>query len=397
MSALSQKSNLKKIRHIILAIVALGVFGVYAYKVYSFREEMTSRREEYSMDFLSKLSVYQNPRPASYHETLGAFDAKDFEKLESLAEKYCAERNDPKKDRDNIRQYFWVLGERGDVSKREQKIETVKTWRKMYPESVPARIAHVMLLIKSAWDARGSGYADSVSEEQFKIFHERLLQARDVLVTIPENQYQKYPEFYSCILTCARGLGVPRKQFNQIYLEGVKVAPKAVEIHYTAAHFSTVQWGAKLGEWEANLRGALKGLPKDDADEVYAATIYRMVNRGHWFSKAYNTVFKPVKIDPGRVINGLERIIARAPEKSPYSIYYRNALAHAVMEFTNDPMACRGALESAGWQIDTRVWRSEKNFDYYCREWLERRFKAYNDDLDEEEKQTSPLRFFSRN
>lgn len=221
MSAPSQKSNLKKIRHIILAIVALGVFGVYAYKVYSFREEMTSRREEYSMDFLSKLSVYQNPRPASYHETLGAFDAKDFEKLESLAEKYCAERNDPKKDRDNIRQYFWVLGEWGDVSKREQKIETVKTWRKVYPESVPARIAHAMLLIKSAWDARGSGYADSVSEEQFKIFH--------------------------------------------------------------------------------------------------------------------------------------ERIIARAPEKSPYSIYYKNALAHAVMEFTNDPMACRGALESAGWQIDTRV------------------------------------------
>ena len=98
-----------------------------------------------------------------------------------------------------------------------------------------------------------------------------------------------------------------------------------------------------------------------------------------------------MKINNGKIM--VKQIIANAPDKSPYSIYYRNALAHAYMEWANDPIACRNTLEAADWQVDLGIWNSEAMFNNTCREWLERRFKAYNADIDEYERTNSPLRF----
>lgn len=101
-----------------------------------------------------------------------------------------------------------------------------------------------------------------------------------------------------------------------------------------------------------------------------------MITEGHWFSKAYNSVFKPAKIDTTRFIHGIHLLINESPENSPRRIFYNNALALAVMEYQNDPKKCRDALKAAEWKIDLNLWSKKENFDYYCREWLNRRFKA---------------------
>ncbi len=183
------------------------------------------------------------------------------------------------------------------------------------------------------------------------------------------------------MIVCARGLGIPDAQFDQLYQEASKIAPTYVEIHLTAAHFTTRQWGGKPGEWEKNLRNAIKDLPKDERDMVYASTIYRMIRRGHEIGNAYREVFKPAHIDPNSVRHGLELLM----KKSPEGIYFKSAMAHAAMSYENDPIACRDALKSTGWKIDLRIWQSKAAFDARCREWLERRFKAYNDDIDKDD------------
>ena len=392
MSTNSTKSSFRKVCRLFLAIVALGVFGMYAYQIYDFRREMESRREEYSMDFLDKFEVFSSSDDGDNFLPVRAFLNKDFDGLERLAEEYITDDKDPYDGYCEIMRYFRNIGHSGGKKARKQCLENVELWLKTKPKSSVARIAKTEILINYAWDARGDGFANMVSKENFRLFFERLEKAMETLLEVPQPDRKKYPQWYTCALACARGLQVSDDQFDAIYAHAVKEAPHYVDFHFTAAHFTTPQWGGKPGEWEANLRKAISHLPERESSIVYACTIYRMIGRGHENGRAYHTTMKPAKIDVGRLIRGLNYIL----EKKPDSVYYNSALAHAEMEYENNPIRCRNAFEAAGWKIHLGIWQKKQMFDDRCGEWLERRYKVYNADIDEEEKETSPLRWFSK-
>lgn len=372
------------ISRIILVVVAATVFSIYGYKSHQFHQEVKQRRAEHSMDFLEKFKAY-DPDPTDCQlNTRKALREKDFARLDELAAIYAAERGVPGKDRNNICDYFDVLATEGNKKTRIREIKVLEQWLEQRPDSTPAKVALAEILTKYAWDARGDGFANTVSDEQFHLFYQRLHQAVEILKTIPEDQRLIYPECYGEFITCARGLTIPKDEFKELYQEATAASPKCVDIHYSAAHFTTPQWGGKPGEWEANLRNALKSLPNDAAAQVYAATICRMIKWGHWHNN-YKNIFKPANIDPKKFIRGLELLVDNTPEDAPIRIYYLTAMAFAITHYYNDPIASRDAYKAADWQYDLKIWHTEKHFDHSAREWFERRFKAYNEEIDEYE------------
>ena len=56
-----------------------------------------------------------------------------------------------------------------------------KGWIAAKPDSITARIAHADFLAEYAWHARGSGYANEVSKDGWKLFGERLTAAHEIL------------------------------------------------------------------------------------------------------------------------------------------------------------------------------------------------------------------------
>jgi hypothetical protein len=54
-------------------------------------------------------------------------------------------------------------------------------WRKQNPQSITAQIALAKSYVSYAWDARGDGFADSVSDSGWRLFEQRLKTAKSIL------------------------------------------------------------------------------------------------------------------------------------------------------------------------------------------------------------------------
>ncbi len=319
--------------------------------------------------FLDELKTFEVVTAESWSLPRELLKEQKFDELETLGMRYQLRQHEPKEGLDNITRYFEALSdttsEATDNTAEEKEILFQK-WREQDPESVIAAIAQAGFLSDYAWDARGDGYASEVSEEQFRVFHQRLIQAAEILLSVPEEGRRKFPFLHGRLLTCARGLGRPEAEFDAIYAQGVAEAPMYVETHLSAAHFNMPQWGGKPGEWEANLTAALKGMKPIDASRVYAETIYRLRRRGHFNERTRHLVIDPANINVNRIILGLGEIL----RLDPGNIYFNNALAHANMSFVSDPFACRNALLAAGGMVDPRIWDSREHFDNTCGAWL---------------------------
>lgn len=362
-----------KIRLILLLITAFSLAGFAYWKNSQESLPLYVLNPLANTKFLEKLHLYE--APTDFEDKIkAAVKSKDFAKLDQLGETYAKKRYQAGVDQDEVRKFFDTLAKKGTAASRPTEIKFAEEWRAARPESAVARITHAKLLLEYAWDARGDGYSNTVSKAGYQLFYARLREARQIIVSIPDDERVRYSESLGCLMTCARGLDMPHAQFVDLYLTLAEMAPRCSELHYKAAHFSTKQWGGKPGEWEQNLKKAIKDLPQEEADQVYAATFYRMVNRGHWFG-AFDNVFKPAKVDVASLLRGLELLVKNTPEETSAHVYYLNALAHAIGHYKNDPIAGKKALKKADWQIHLDVWYSEKNFNYFYREWLERRFK----------------------
>ena len=56
-------------------------------------------------------------------------------------------------------------------------LQRLRRWEKARPESITARVALALAYLEYAHDARGSGYANTVSESGWKLFQERTAEA----------------------------------------------------------------------------------------------------------------------------------------------------------------------------------------------------------------------------
>jgi hypothetical protein len=74
-------------------------------------------------------------------------------------------------------------------------LQRLHRWAKARPESITARIALALAYLDYAHDARGSGYADTVSESGWKLFKERTAEARRILKEA-STLTTKCPEWY---------------------------------------------------------------------------------------------------------------------------------------------------------------------------------------------------------
>lgn len=74
-------------------------------------------------------------------------------------------------------------------------LDRLKRWVKINPSSITARVALAQSYVTFAQDARGSGFADTVSESGWRLFHERVQEARRILEEA-EGLPAKCPEWF---------------------------------------------------------------------------------------------------------------------------------------------------------------------------------------------------------
>jgi hypothetical protein len=182
----------------------------------------------------------------------------------------------------------------------EKRFAFLKDWLAKNPKSKTARIALGVNYAAWAWRARGSGYADTVSENGWKLFGERLEEAKKVLAAVDDRP----GEFYWVWQRVAMGLDLDD---TETVAEGLKKYPAYTKI--VSAKFYRLQprWGGEDGADMRFLNEQVAANPGDAGDMLYE----RVALNSAWL---FTNLFGDGHFDKERVMRGAAAIRKAMPE-----------------------------------------------------------------------------------
>jgi hypothetical protein len=155
-----------------------------------------------------------------------------------------------------------------DTSDAEWKrhLKLLQQWMEERPESDTAPVALGAAFLKFGWNARGNGYAHTVSEDSRKLFRERVGFARNFLTAITVNT--SCPKWYELMLKIALSESWDRESYEQLFQNAVQFEPTWNEYYRQKAIYLLPKWHGEPGDLDAyaNSYATRKG---DDNARIY--------------------------------------------------------------------------------------------------------------------------------
>lgn len=180
-----------------------------------------------------------------------------------------------------------------------------RAWITAHPQSITARLAYADFLVSYAWRARGHEYANKVTKEGWKLFGERLAEARQVFgeaQSLPE----KDPYLWVVGLNLARGQDWPESGYNALLGEAHAFAPRYWGYDTTHAVSLLPRWYGQPGEWEAYAEEAA-AQPGGLGVELYARIVASQ-------SGYYKNVFRETQASWPKTREGLMQMRQKYPD-----------------------------------------------------------------------------------
>lgn len=171
--------------------------------------------------------------------------AEKFAQLEAMAQKLLKTRAVFPDGRPKLEIFYKWAGGRVDEESWETALARHRHWLAAYPRSRTARVAHGLLSIDYAWEARGGGYANTVTREGWRLFGERLKTAEKVLTAVDEDP------FACCgLITVAMANGWERARMESLLKRARRAFPGCTLALDNAAYYLTPRWQGEAGELE---------------------------------------------------------------------------------------------------------------------------------------------------
>ena len=143
----------------------------------------------------------------------------------------------------------------------------VNRWVALRPQSITARIALAESYIEWAQDARGTGFADTVSESGWKLYKQRLAKAKQILdkaTALPV----KDPEWYVTMQKIALGTFGPEAN-RDLFARAVKFEPGYYYYYQRYAQSILPKWSGEEGETEKFAQESADQIGGDAGDAIY--------------------------------------------------------------------------------------------------------------------------------
>jgi hypothetical protein len=230
------------------------------------------------------------------------------------------------------------------------RIKKLQAWIKQKPKSITAHIALARAYHDGAYRARGGGWADSVSDAQWKLMYARLDQAAAVLEKV-KSQRAQCPGWYAAALRIAKLQNWDRADFTALANEGLRYFPQYHDFHYSMAEYLLPRWFGLPGDWEKYAENAAKRVRGEASDILYARIVYSL-------QLSLSDVFGESNISWDRAKRGYAALLKHYPCAIGIANGYAQLAAHA-----KDRELTKTVLEKyVKNRMDPEIWASEQDF-----------------------------------
>jgi hypothetical protein len=221
-------------------------------------------------------------------------------------------------------------------------------WEAMRPKSITARVALAKSYVGYAWNARGDGFSDTVSESGWKLFVQRLKKAQTILDQA-KTLHTKCPEWYVAMQQVALGQSWDSPRAAALFDQAVAFEPGYDLYYRMRTNYLLPQWHgeegdpARFAEQAANRVGGRAGdiLYFQIATEVSCACADTEFGRMSW----------------ERLQKGFAAL------EQDYGVSLINVNLFALMAFNfQDSVVADAAFKRIGDNWDKDTWKTEEWF-----------------------------------
>ncbi len=320
------------------------------------------KREEYSPEkaaFAEGEDLIMKDEENYRHDTRQFYNNRNFEQLEARA-------NEARTSKAKFGNGEWHIHHFYDsLDCREEEPESMwqlheqihQDWEKKFPDSITARVAHADFLTNYAWHARGTGYANEVTEDAWRVFRERLASARTLLDSSKDLPL-KCPVWWQVSMKVALGQSWSKAEFTKLFEEAKAFEPTYFMYDLAQAKFLMPRWYGAEGDWEAAAEKEIDR-PGGLGLEGYARVIADQ--RGY-----YDDIFSETKASWRKTQQGFELMLKSYPDSSQVlNTYCRLAV------IAEDRTVAKKLFSQIGSKVILSCWGGERKRFTQMKRWAE--------------------------
>lgn len=229
-------------------------------------------------------------------------------------------------------------------------LQRLHRWVKARPESITARIALALAYLDYAQDARGSGYANTVSESGWKLFVERTAEARRILKeawSLP----RKCPEWYVAMQVVSVNQGWSVTEARALFEEANKFDPEYYTYARDLAYYLLPKWSGNAGDTEKFVQEIADRIGGDKGDILYFQVA------------AADYVICGCDSNPELSWDRIKRGFEASEKHYGVSMLNLNRIAYLASYFgERDPIYADKILTRIGDQWDAETWGGQEDF-----------------------------------
>lgn len=263
-----------------LAVIMVGG-GVYWYQLQSVGAMQDNLAKVESIQAAAKeAAVYGPDEDAADNAAIKEFlDGRDFASLESYVNDLRENDRRTTSGLSRLKICYGALDGLFEDMEQHKGIAAVRKelsdWKKEAPESQTLRIASGRFFITAAWNARGGGYANTVREEQWKVFNDLLEEAYETLsIAVKSEPYD--PQAAVCMLTLGMAAGMPKNTAMELIDECIQKYPTYENAYQGMCVYLLPRWAGNPGDVKEFMKYVKTKLPAPLGDIMVARMAYRV-------------------------------------------------------------------------------------------------------------------------
>lgn len=243
------------------------------------------------------------------------------------------------------------------------QINALKAWVAARPDSSAARIALAEAYDNFGAKARGAGYADTVSDEGWQLYNERLALSANTLVGAAKLK-EKSPYWFTVMYDVAAAEGWDKSQFKELLDASISFEPSYYHSYRLYAQYIQPKWFGQEGDAQAFAEQISAQIGGEEGDFVY-------------FELATTLACGCDKDDDQNAIQSLSWPKIKSGYAAMEHLYGRSSLKtnrFAYLAFLeNDRTTAQAAFNATNYHWDQRAWPSYNTF-LQAEAWANRQF-----------------------